>query len=340
MTAEKEGRSRGRKLAVVIIGNYNGMSFDYMGRPILVRCIESVMKIDYPNYRIVLSDLSSDNSEEYVRRHYPGVEIVRSDGESFCAESNNDAIRYSIKKFNPDYMVRIDNDIIITERDWLTKMVELAEKDPELGVESCKLVYPDGKIQHAGIDLGIIPKTRGRGESDKGQYDGVEEVGAVIGAMFFIKRSALDKVGLMDENLLGVEDIDYCYEMRKHGFKVVYNGRVKATHLEGFTTANSKIQSRMDKRFYARLEGYSYLTIKQYSLPEKIVTIPIWFLRGAFMIQQKDRRRSLLNTRIRPDALKKLSLTSKALNQAMTLYRLRNKNIPEERMREMRRIKF
>lgn len=340
LMAEKLAGRAKDKLVVIIIGNYNGMSFAYKGKPILVQCIESIRKITYSNYRIVLSELSTDNSEEYVRKHYPGIAIVRSDTESFCAESNNDAIKYSIKHFNPDYLVRLDNDIIITERDWLTEMVSEAERDPLIGVEGCKLVYPDGKIQHAGIDYGIIPKTIGRGELDTGQYDNVREVCAIIGAMFFMRRSAIEKVGLMDENLLGVEDIDYCYEMRKYGYKVVCDGRTKATHLEGFTTSNSNIPSRMDKRFYARLEGYSYLTIKQYSVPKKMLAIPIWYLRGAFMIQQKDRKRSILNARIRPDALKKLSLTNKALGHAMMLYRLRNKKISEKKMRELRRIKF
>ncbi len=327
-------------LVVIIIGNYNGMSFSYNGKPILVRCIDGIRRTKYPNYRIVLSDLSSDGSAEYVRKNYPDIAIVRSDPQSFCAESNNDAIRYSLKRFSPDYLVRIDNDIITTQKEWLARMVDQAQKDPQLGLESCKLLYPDGKIQHAGISLGIIPKTRGRGEADKGQYDKVEEVGAVIGAMFFMRASAVKKAGLIDENLLGVEDIDYGYEMRRHGFKVVYNGRASAMHLEGFTTSNSKIKSRSDKRFYARLEGYSYLTIKRYGPLQKAVAIPVWFLRGIFMIKQNDRRRSILNLRIRPDALEKLRLTRSALGLAIRLYSMRKSGESEKEMRKLRRINF
>ncbi len=333
-TAQRKG------LVAIIIGNYNGMSFSYKGIPILERCIKNLLKTDYPNYRIVLSDLSSDESAAYVRKKYPRIDIVKSSGESFCAESNNDAIKYCLKHMNPDYIVRIDNDIIITDRKWLAKMVAEAEKDPTIGVESCKLLYPDGKIQHAGITLGVIPKTRGRGEIDDGRYDSVEDIGAIIGAMFFVSRSALEKTGLIDENLLGLEDIDYCYEARKHGFRVVYNGSAYAMHLEGFTTSNSKIKSRMDKRFYARLEGYSYLVIKQYGPLMKCISIPVWLLRTVFMIKQKDRKRSMLGVRLRPDAFSKFRLGLKALRHAYILYNMRKKRFTESKMKRLRRIGF
>ena len=338
MARKRKATGKKEKSVVVVIGNFNGMSFSYKGKPILVRCIEGVRRINYGNYHIVISDLSSDGSAEYIRKHYPGIGIAKSSPESFCAESNNDAIKYSIREYDPDYIVRLDNDILITDREWLTKMVAAAESDPDIGLESCKLLYPDGKIQHAGIDLGLIPKTRGRGEPDSGQYDGVEEVGAVIGAMFFMRRSAVDRVGLIDENLLGLEDVDYGYEMRKHGYKVVYNGAVSAIHLEGFTTANSGIKSRSDKRLYARLEGYSYLSMKEYSLPMKIAAVPLWFLRGTLTIKQKDRKRSIANMRIRGDIFERLALTCKAVSHAMKLYRLRNSGLPESRMRKLRRI--
>ena len=96
----------------------------------------------------------------------------------------------------------------------------------------------------------------------------------------------------------------------------------------------------MDKRFYARLEGYSYLIIKQYGLLMKCIAIPVWLLRTVFMIKQKDRKRSVLGVRLRPDAFSKFRLGLKALTHASRLYSMRKKGYPESKMKRLRRIKF
>ncbi|MHA1290685.1 MAG: glycosyltransferase family 2 protein, partial [Candidatus Thorarchaeota archaeon] len=112
--------------------------------------------------------------------------------------------------------------------------------DPEIAIVGCKLLYPNDTIQHAGchlfkdflVSLNVFYH-RGRFEPAD-RYSLVEEMPAVTFAAVLARRSL---VGKLDESYeMGYyEDMDKCCEVRKNGYKVIYNGQVSLYHYESAT---------------------------------------------------------------------------------------------------------
>jgi len=92
-------------------------------------------------------------------------------------------------------------------------LIDVIESESNIGIVGCKLLYPNGKIQHAG---GIINLTGGhnRGECEKemGRYCKIEFLKFVTGAVLLIKTDVIRKIGLLDEGFtpLYYEDVDWC----------------------------------------------------------------------------------------------------------------------------------
>ena len=245
----------------VIVANYNGLSAKYNSGSILATCLKGLKETKYANMRVIVADDSStDGSLDYVKRHFGSVGLVSMQKNGGYSKNNNNAIRYAMRSYSPDYILLFNNDIIIKDSGWISKMVSVAEEDEDIGIVGCKLLYPNGRIQHAGVEIGTFPRNRGRGEKDLGQYDRVEELEGVTAAAMLIKKGVIDAIGLLDEDFyMGYEDVDYCIMARKAGFRIMYDGKVKLTHLEGFTSTNSKNSDLRDRMFYYQVRNYTSL---------------------------------------------------------------------------------
>lgn len=199
------------KVSVIII-NWNGKEY-------LRNCLDSTFKQSYGDFKVVLVDNGSiDGSVEFVRENYPGVEIIALDENYGFAKGNNIGIKHVLWKDSPDYVLLLNNDIRIVQEDCLEKLVEVAENDDEIGILGCKLVYPDGTVQHLGSKStlsGIYVLTDPEEVSSE-PY----EVYDVMGAAFLIKKSVIDKIGLLDEGFSPFlcEETDYCIRARKAGY--------------------------------------------------------------------------------------------------------------------------
>ena len=244
----------------IIILNWNG-------KKLLKDCLSSLFKLtDYPNYKVIVVDNgSTDGSVEYVKKHFPKADILALDKNYGFSKGNNEGIKYALKKYNPDYILLLNNDTEIIQKDWLTRMVEVAESDKKIGIVGCKLVYPDGRIQHAGVDVFSLTHY-GWGEEDKGQWDEIKEVLAISGACFFIKRSLIKKIGLLDEiySPYWGEETDFCMRAIRAGFKIVYVGHSTLIHREGFSIKKVSdikrflITQRNELTFFLRYFPFSF----------------------------------------------------------------------------------
>jgi hypothetical protein len=116
-----------------------------------------------------------------------------------------------------------------------------AFEDPATGIVGCKLLYPDGTIQHAGAYL-YGPRGEsahiGRFAQDDGRFDGLVDTDFVTGAAIAIRREVLEQVGLLDESFAPMyyEDVDWCYRARAAGFRVVYQSQAVVVHHESTTS--------------------------------------------------------------------------------------------------------
>ncbi len=195
-----------------------------------IECIDSLEKINYPNYEIVLVDNGSkDNSAELFKAKYssnPKITLLINNNNLGFTGGNNLAIRHFIKG-GVDYFLLLNNDTVV-EPGFLTQLVNVAEADDKIGIVGPK-IYKFGSndiLFCAGtktIPFFGQPFLRGNGKKDDGRYDKVKAVDYISGTALLIKKNVIERIGLLDEKFFAYfEDWDWCIRARKHGFKCVY----------------------------------------------------------------------------------------------------------------------
>lgn len=150
-----------------------------------------------------------------------------------------------------DYYIIMNDDIFLETDDWIDEFVKCTKQDKKIGIIGALLYYP-GKhmIQHAGgsYDTSVTESWMDRGWMPvKHEYAGVQpslapsihkqrDVPWNTGALLFITKDCVKKIGLLDEKLIGhCDDVEYCYRAWLNGFRVVYYPKVEAIHREAVT---------------------------------------------------------------------------------------------------------
>jgi len=204
-------------------------------------CFQSLLKTDYPNVEwIVVDNASSDESPRLIREKFPQFKMIQSERNLGYTGGNNIGIQSSQGK----YVVLVNNDVEV-EPDWLSHLVSTAESDAAIGALQPKLqsMINKGYFEYAGASGGFIdiwgyPFLRGRIfdtiEDDHGQYDDEREVFWASGAAMFLRRSALDEAGLLDDVFfMHFEEIDLCWRMHLLGYAVKVVPKSKIYHYVG-----------------------------------------------------------------------------------------------------------
>ncbi|HHU82328.1 MAG TPA: glycosyltransferase family 2 protein [Firmicutes bacterium] len=159
------------------------------------------------------------------------------------------------------YLCLVNNDLVFPRKPWLAAMLKEIEK-PGAGVVGARLLYPSGRLQHAGIVY--LPRARRFDHEYRhrpGNYPPAletTEVLGVTGALMLVEKGFWNKLGGMDEQFfLSWEDVDFSLRTWAAGRRVLYTGQAYAVHPEGSTRANRKAASwafwhKMDRETKAR----------------------------------------------------------------------------------------
>ncbi len=147
------------------------------------------------------------------------------------------------------YLCLVNNDLVFPKKDWLGAMLAAMEKTGA-GVVGARLLYPDGRLQHAGIIyLPCLRRFDHEYRYRPGNYPpalGVTEVLGVTGALMLVERGLWNKLSGMDEKFfLSWEDVDFSLRTWAAGRRVIYTGQAFAVHPEGFTRADKKAAARV-----------------------------------------------------------------------------------------------
>jgi len=258
----------------IITINYNGLE-DTM------ECLESLKKISYPNYEVVVVDNGSRGNDTDVLEDRFGnyIHLIRNDQNYGRCGGTNIGMRYALDNSNPDYLLLLENDAVV-DSEFLTEMVKVAEADPAIGRAGAKIYYYDepdrlqfvwGKMDFLRGDLiGMrgVERVLGRKKIDRGQYDTIKEVEYVVGWCALIKRKVVESIGMLDEAyFFSWEDVDYCLRTKEAGFKVVYIPKAKIWHkyrsanrIDGLLQYhNPRNRFRFMKRYATRWQYLSFL---------------------------------------------------------------------------------
>lgn len=202
-------------------------------------------KTEYPHYEILIADNSkSDEVRRYVERwNAANSRKVRYD------DQRNRPFNYSVinnaaaRLCQTPLLLFLNDDTTVIAPGWLTALVEQIER-PEVGAVGAKLLYPGGRIQHAGVVMGVYENC---GHAFKGldgsrsHYfdlsDVIRNVSAVTGACLMTKSSVFAEVGGFDEETFAVafNDIDLCLRIGALGYRVIYTPHALLYHHEAFS---------------------------------------------------------------------------------------------------------
>ncbi|MDP4127675.1 MAG: glycosyltransferase family 2 protein [Bacillota bacterium] len=206
----------------------------------LERAVSSVLeKTDYKNYRLVLVDNGSKEKStmEYLEEVTKNdrVLILKYDKPFNYSAINN----YAVSKSRADYILLLNNDTEVITSEWLTAMLEQAQR-PEVGAVGAKLLYPDNRVQHAGVILGMGVAGHSHklfNDSEYGyfsQLSVIRDYAAVTAASLLVSREKYLEVGGLNEKELKVafNDVDFCLKLLKAGYLNVYTPYAKLYHYE------------------------------------------------------------------------------------------------------------
>ncbi len=226
------------KVSIITL-NWNGLEDT-------IECLESLKKITYPNYEVIVVDNGSEGNDAQALEEKFGdyIHLIKNDKNYGGTAGTNIGMKYALNNSNSDYLLMLDNDTVV-DPEFLTEMVKVAEAGPAIGIAGAKIYYYDepDRVQHVGgkidlwtidIDLtsGLIKeKILGRKEIIRGQHDSIKEVGQVTLWCALFKRKSLESIGLLDERYFWAwGEIDYFIRVREAGCKVVYIPKAKVWH--------------------------------------------------------------------------------------------------------------
>jgi len=236
------------KLSIVIV-NYNVKFF-------LEQCLHAVFKaLNETDAEVFVVDNNSlDGSVEMIREKFPLVKLIANKDNKGFSKANNQAI----KTAKGEYVLLLNPDTVV-EEDTFKKVISFMDAHPEAGGLGVHMIdgkgnfLPESKrglptpsvafFKIFGLSA-LFPKSKIFGKYHLGFLDKnkTHQVDVLSGAFMLLRKSALDKTGLLDETFFMYgEDIDISYRMLKAGFKNYYFPETRIIHYKGESTKKSSV---------------------------------------------------------------------------------------------------
>lgn len=242
-------------LSVVIV-NYNVKYF-------LENTIRSVLDSveGFQTEIIVVDNASSDGSEEYIKKQFKDVIYIYNQENAGFAKANNQGLKIA----GGEYILILNPDTLLMP-DTLSVMIDYLKRNQGTAMISCKVNQPDGKLDNGcrrsfptawnsfchitGLTK-IFPKSPAFSSYNLLYLpeDQIAEVDAISGCFMFLKREIIDRgIYLPEEYFMYGEDLDFCYQIKKNGYKIEYVPLTSIIHYRGQSSRKDRVKLR--KHFY------------------------------------------------------------------------------------------
>jgi len=212
-------------------------------KPRLIRnCVESILaKTDYPNYRITIIDNGSVESEtlgllKSWENRYQNVGIITDGGPFNYSRLNN----YAVSASKAEYVCLMNNDIEVISEGWLGEMVSHGMQS-NVGAVGARLWYPNNKLQHGGVILGVGGVANHAhlniDRLNPGYFGKAciqQSISAVTGACVLLSRKKFLEVGGLNEECLPIafNDVDLCLKLLVRGYRNIWTPYAELYHHE------------------------------------------------------------------------------------------------------------
>lgn len=216
-----------KPLVSIIVPVYNEFEYTYI-------CLESILKNSgNVSYEIIIADDCSTDITAEIDKVVKNIVVARTQENLRFLRNCNNAAGYA----RGNYILFLNNDTKVLEN-WLEPLVTLIESDSAIGMVGSKLIYADGKLQEAGGICwcdGTAWNYGNRQDASAPEYNYVKDVDYISGASLMIRKTLWEEIGGFDENFAPAycEDSDLAFEVRKHGYRVVYQPKSVVVHFEG-----------------------------------------------------------------------------------------------------------
>ncbi|HIJ59011.1 MAG TPA: glycosyltransferase family 2 protein [Nitrospirae bacterium] len=252
-------------MVYIILINYNGWHHTIL-------CLESLLNLDYEEFKIIIIDNGSrDSSVDIIKmwldnrlcayidkghplrslidssmaRDYKKINLIENNHNLGFAGANNKGMQIALSDDACKYVWLLNNDTIAS-RDSLKKMISCAENkaNKKIGIIGSKLMYFDSPEVINGLGGKYIkcigkPIQLGINEIDRGQS--FKEIDYVIGASMLVRKEFIIDVGLLSEDyFLYYEELDWSIRAKQKGWQIMQCNEAIVYHKEGSTIGSNK----------------------------------------------------------------------------------------------------
>lgn len=235
------------------------------------RCVDTLIaKTDYRSYELIIVDNQSTDPA--------AIDWLQSVGQrgsarilSYDRPFNYSAINnFAASAARGSILCLLNNDVEPISPGWLTELVSHVVR-PEIGVVGGRLLYPDGRVQHAGIASGVLRVAahlfRGIPREAPGYFGQAHLLrasSAVTGACLVLRRSLFQEVGGLDEKELAIafNDVDLCLKVQQRGYRNLFTPWAELYHFESYSRGDDMAadkRSRFNREIKVMLARYPEL---------------------------------------------------------------------------------
>jgi GT2 family glycosyltransferase len=201
------------KVSIIIL-NWNGLNDT-------IECLESLKRIVYPNYEVIVVDNASSGKDvEILNKKFKNyMKLIKNDKNYGFAEGNNIAIRKIIKDGKSKYVLLLNNDTTV-DKNFLNELIETAEGNNRIGVVGSKILYyyDKNKVWFSGgkiiEKIGFVRHLNSSNVNQKTDY--------ITGCSMLIKiKAIIQNKRAFDKSLfMYCEDIQLCLDLRDKGYSL------------------------------------------------------------------------------------------------------------------------
>lgn len=244
---------RGEPLVSIVFLNWNGKNETF-------ELIDSLKKINYSNYRIIIVDNGSTDGSigEFDKKYKNFATIIKNKKNFGEAEGLNVGIRMALEK-ESDYILIMDNDMEV-DKNFLKKLVGVMETYSNAGVAGPKIYYsnPRDVIWSAGCDYHFRGfRSRYQNEKDVGQAEKKEKV-AAVDCVMLMRSDVLKKCGLLNSEFFTMHEMTgWCLKISKEGWESIYVPESKVWHK--VSTFWNKDKKKMERTTYYDIRNWLLL---------------------------------------------------------------------------------
>jgi O-antigen biosynthesis protein len=256
---------RGEPLVSIVIPT-TGRSHDRRD-DLLATCLRSLNKTSWRNVEVIVSTdgtlaASAQDALQTLRHSVIAYEPRASFNFSH-------KINQAVRRASGEHVVLFNDDLEVIDPEWLTAMLEYSQ-ERSIGAVGARLLYPDGRIQHVGMLIGVCGLAAHAFHQHRAESDGyfgsaitARNCTAVTAACLMTRRAVFDEVGGLDEELpVDFNDVDFCLRLRKEGYRIVFTPYAELFHHEsasfGRRTQSSDELALMRQRWGDALEHDPY----------------------------------------------------------------------------------